>query len=56
MTIVKDAHEALSMLQNKSFDLVITDVHMPKMDGLKLQERINQDFGLPVICKSICKN
>ncbi|WOG95610.1 hypothetical protein DCAR_0414935 [Daucus carota subsp. sativus] len=49
VTIVKDAHEALSMLQNKSFDLVITDVHMPKMDGLKLQERINQDFNLPVI-------
>ena len=54
MTLVKDAHEALSMLRNKSFDLVITDVHMPDMNGLELQDRINQDFSLPVICKYIC--
>ncbi|WOG95607.1 hypothetical protein DCAR_0414932 [Daucus carota subsp. sativus] len=49
VTLVKDAHEALSMLRNKSFDLVITDVHMPDMNGLELQDRINQDFSLPVI-------
>ncbi|KAL1809250.1 hypothetical protein ACET3Z_026240 [Daucus carota] len=49
VTVVKHAHEALSMLGNKPFDMVISDVHMPDMNGLKLQERINQDFGLPVI-------
>ena len=31
-----DGKEALSMLQNTSVDLVITDVNMPNMDGLTL--------------------
>ncbi|XP_017245390.1 two-component response regulator ARR12 [Daucus carota subsp. sativus] len=49
VTTVENAHEALSMLENKSFDLVITDIHMPEMNGFELQERINQNFNLPII-------
>lgn len=44
--------EALSALQQEHFDLVCTDVEMPRMNGLELTKRIRQDAKLsdiPVI-------
>jgi len=43
--------EALEILtQNSSFDLVITDLQMPEMDGIRLAQLIKQDHkNLPVI-------
>ncbi|KAK8709813.1 hypothetical protein V6N13_060815 [Hibiscus sabdariffa] len=48
------AETALSMLrENKSgFDVVISDVHMPDMDGFKLLEHIGLEMDLPVIMMS----
>jgi len=43
-----DGREALSILQNKKVDLVITDVNMPNMDGItfvkSLRELIDYKF------------
>ncbi|VAI93684.1 unnamed protein product [Triticum turgidum subsp. durum] len=54
-TTVTDAKTALKMLRagKAEFDLVITDVHMPGMDGFKLLELIHLEMDLPVIMLSV---
>ena len=47
-----DGLQALTILQNQLIDLVITDLHMPKMDGLNLLDAIRNDIEhaqLPVL-------
>ena len=45
--------QALGELQKESFDLVITDLHMPEMDGMELLNHIKNQFdNLPVIMMS----
>ncbi|CAL0334446.1 unnamed protein product [Lupinus luteus] len=48
------AEVALSILrENKNgFDIVLSDVHMPDMDGFKLLEHIGLEMDLPVIMMS----
>ncbi|XP_010268091.1 PREDICTED: two-component response regulator ARR2-like isoform X2 [Nelumbo nucifera] len=54
VTICDRAEVALSLLrESKSgFDIVISDVHMPDMDGFKLLEHIGLEMDLPVIMMS----
>jgi DNA-binding response OmpR family regulator len=50
--MMKDARQALQLLRDggeDQFDLVITDVHMPDMDGFKFLELIGLEMDLPVI-------
>ncbi|KAL6509485.1 hypothetical protein OROGR_022795 [Orobanche gracilis] len=51
---VKHANDALYTLRIKSgsFDLVVSDVHMPDMNGFQLQQAIAQEFNLPVVLMS----
>ncbi|TMP80133.1 two-component system response regulator [Pseudoalteromonas phenolica] len=53
-----DGFQALGMLKNNQYDLVITDLNMPKMDGQQLLKSIRNDQALkdtPVIMVT-CEN
>ncbi|KAA8525564.1 hypothetical protein F0562_007419 [Nyssa sinensis] len=54
VTTTSQAITALELLrENKNkFDLVISDVHMPDMDGFKLLELVGLEMDLPVIMLS----
>ncbi|EEF51445.1 two-component system sensor histidine kinase/response regulator, putative [Ricinus communis] len=51
---VKNPLDALSSLQSSdgAFDLVITDLHMPGMNGIQLQKQIDEEFKIPVVIMS----
>ena len=42
VTIAGDGIEALTCLEQKDFDLILSDINMPNLDGFKLTEMINQ--------------
>jgi CheY-like chemotaxis protein len=51
----EDGHQALGMLQESPFDLVVTDLYMPVMDGFELIEKMRSDErlrGVPVVAIS----
>nr|XP_033511885.1 two-component response regulator ORR22-like [Nicotiana tomentosiformis] len=51
---VKHARDALCILRvsNVSFDVIVSDVHMPDMNGFELQQVIAQEFDIPVVFMS----
>ncbi|KAH6763284.1 hypothetical protein C2S52_020717 [Perilla frutescens var. hirtella] len=50
----KHPNDALCALRIKGgFDLVVSDVHMPDMNGFQLQAAITHEFNLPVVLMSV---
>lgn len=54
VTTTNQAIQALKMLRENrnKFDLVISDVNMPDMDGFKLLELVGLEMDLPVISEN----
>ncbi len=53
--VCKNGLDAISLLQNNEYDLVLTDIQMPKMDGFELLKSIKTStnhFDVPVIALS----
>jgi two-component system chemotaxis sensor kinase CheA len=44
-----DGVDALSRLRTRQVDLVVSDITMPRMDGLVLTREVKAQHGLPVI-------
>lgn len=42
VSIARDGEEALEQLQGGTFDVVITDLHMPNKDGFEVLEKIKE--------------
>lgn len=40
-----DGHEAMKIIRTRSVELVITDIIMPKMNGLDVIREVRRDFG-----------
>ena len=47
--LARDGQEGLTMAQSKRYDMVVTDLDMPRMDGFALVERLRQDTELAAI-------
>lgn len=46
VTAAVDGHDALDKLRAQAYDLVVTDVEMPRVDGFQLTTRIRQELGM----------
>ncbi len=43
VSIAKDGQESLDQLKENRFDLVITDINMPRLDGIEMLKRMKLD-------------
>jgi DNA-binding NtrC family response regulator len=45
----KNGLEALEVIHKNEVDLIVTDIKMPKMDGMELLKKVKSSFDIPVI-------
>ena len=49
VTIAEDGLEGLQKVQTQNFDLVLSDVEMPNMNGLEMTAQIRKERGVPIV-------
>ncbi len=49
ITVAYDGEEALNLAKNNSYDLIVLDVMLPKMDGLSVCQHIREFSQVPII-------
>ena len=48
-----DGVEAASLIESATFDLVVTDLNMPRLDGLELVRRIRTSSSVPILVLTV---
>jgi two-component system, OmpR family, KDP operon response regulator KdpE len=48
-----DGEEALGLFETGTFDLVLTDLNMPKLDGLELVRRVRRSSAIPILALTV---
>jgi DNA-binding NtrC family response regulator len=43
VTLAKDGKDSLAQMRNRRFDLLITDINMPRLDGIELLRRMKKE-------------
>lgn len=54
--LARDGKEAVRMAQNKAYDLIFMDIHMPNMDGIEASKAINQELASPPAIVALTAN
>ncbi len=50
VTVVSDGQQALNVLEEKEFDILLADIVMPQLDGIALSLKVSKDHpGLPIL-------
>ena len=49
VVVAPDGQEGLDLISRMNFDLIVSDIHMPKMSGLEVVEHIKEDPQLAEI-------
>ncbi len=50
VTTVADGMEALQALEREAFDLLLSDITMPELDGISLALKVSKEWpGLPIV-------
>ncbi len=47
--VASDGNEALRLLHDRSFDVILLDVVMPGVDGISLMKKLKEDSGAPAV-------
>ncbi|MDH3892600.1 MAG: response regulator [candidate division Zixibacteria bacterium] len=50
ITVAESGQKALDIMQERQFDVLLTDLRMPAMDGMTLTSQVQQDYpDVPVV-------
>lgn len=44
-----DGQDAIFKLQNQKFDMIITDINMPKVNGIEFIHEVRNNYDIPII-------
>ncbi len=48
--VANNGEEAIELLKDKKFDIIVADINMPKMNGIEMIKVIKQDLNLDIPC------
>lgn len=57
VTEATNGDEVLDLIHNNSYDILLSDVHMPKLNGIETTEKLRENGNnIPILIISICED